>query len=346
MSKKSKKSYSSRRLTWRIILGFFVLFTVTAALSLSIVASFEKSYPMDDEDSLLLFALVVLGISIILGVGLSVFFTRLLINSTAPYVSALHKVKDCDFSVRVKDSTLFGNLHIADNFNNMVQQLASVETLRDSFVSDFSHEFKTPIVSIEGFAMLLKDPNLSAEERNEYLDVIISESRRLVELSESVLMLTRLDSQKVVLEKYRLDEQLRQCVLMFEQKATEQGIELDLDLEEQITLNGTENLNKQIWVNLLSNAIKFTPSGGKVSLSAHVVDNKAVIVVSDTGCGMSEEVQKNIFNKFYQGDASRTTPGNGLGLSIIKKILDITNGQISVQSTENKGSTFTVTLWL
>ena len=226
----------------------------------------------------------------------------------------------------------------------MVEQLASVETLRESFVSDFSHEFKTPIVSIEGFAKLLKDPNLSAEERNEYLDVILSESKRLVELSESVLMLTRLDSHKVVLEKYRLDEQLRQCVLLFDQSATEQGIELDLDLEEEIVVNGAINLNKQIWVNLLSNALKFTPTGGKISLSAHITNGRPTVVISDNGCGMDEETQKNIFNKFYQGDASRTTPGNGLGLSIVKKILDITQGQIYVDSIVGKGSTFTVVL--
>ncbi|MBQ2711320.1 MAG: HAMP domain-containing histidine kinase [Clostridia bacterium] len=344
MSKRTKKGFSSRTLTFRIILGFFALFVVTAALSFSVVVSFEKYYPLDDEDSLLLFALVVLGISVILGVGLSVLYTRLLINSTAPYVKALQKVRDCDFTVRVKETALFGDLKIADNFNNMVEQLASVETLRESFVSDFSHEFKTPIVSIEGFAKLLKDPNLSAEERNEYLDVILSESKRLVELSESVLMLTRLDSHKVVLEKYRLDEQLRQCVLLFDQSATEQGIELDLDLEEEIVVNGAINLNKQIWVNLLSNALKFTPTGGKISLSAHITNGRPTVVISDNGCGMDEETQKNIFNKFYQGDASRTTPGNGLGLSIVKKILDITQGQIYVDSIVGKGSTFTVVL--
>lgn len=344
MSKKIRRESPSAKLTWRIILGFFVLFFITAALSFSIVAAFEQDYPMEDEGSLLLFALVVLGISVILGVGLSVLFTRLLINSTAPYIKALQKVRNCDFSVRIKDSTLFGNLKIADNFNNMVEQLASVETLRENFVTDFSHEFKTPIVSIEGFAKLLKDPNLSAEERNEYLDVILSESRRLVELSESVLMLTRLDSHKVVLEKYRLDEQLRQCVLMFEQRACEQNIEIDVDLEQEITINGAINLNKQLWVNLISNALKFTPSGGKISVAARLENGAPVVIISDNGCGMTAETKANIFNKFYQGDASRTTPGNGLGLSIVKKILDITQGKVEVESTLGKGSTFRVYL--
>ncbi len=173
------------------------------------------------------------------------------------------KIAECDFSVRIKDSSVFANFGIAQNFNNMAEQLESVETLRENFISDFSHEFKTPIVSIAGFAKLLKDPTLTAEQRNEYLDVIIDESDRLVGLSESVLMLNRLDSQVIVKEEYCLTEQIRQCVLMFDRQCQDKNINLDMELEET-QINSNAKLLSQVWVNLMSNAVKFTPDGGTI----------------------------------------------------------------------------------
>ena len=232
---------------------------------------------------------------------------------------------------------------IAENFNEMARRLESVETLREDFVSSFSHEFKTPIVSISGFAKLLKSPNLTAEERNEYLDVIIDESNRLVRLSESVLMLSRLDSQTIVNEKFLLDEQIRQSMLLFDRACNDKNIELCADLEE-ISVTSEKKLVSQIWVNLLSNAVKFTPSGGKIEVSAKSDNGKVVVKVQDTGCGMSRETQENIFNKFYQGDVSHSAEGIGLGLSIVKKICDLLNIKIEVESQPNQGSTFTVTM--
>ena len=225
----------------------------------------------------------------------------------------------------------------------MVSQLDSVETLRENFVSDFSHEFKTPIVSISGFAKLLKDPTLTPEQRNEFLDVIIDESNRLVELSESVLLLNRLDSQEITKEQYLLDEQIRQCVLMFQPQCETKGIELEVELE-QITLNSSYKLLSQVMVNLLSNAVKFTDSGGKITVKCQSKGLNAVITVQDTGCGMDEETKANIFNKFFQGDKSRTTPGNGLGLCIVKKIVELLGGTIFVDSKIGEGSTFTILL--
>ena len=318
------------------------MLTVTMIITLGLSSIIATRWKLN-ENNIVLFGVIVLAISIVLGMALSFAYSAIIVRSSRPYLKALQKVAEGDFSIRIEDSVAFANLGIAKNFNHMVEQLDSVETLRESFVSDFSHEFKTPIVSISGFAKLLKDPTLTVEQRNEYLDVIIDESNRLVELSESVLLLNRLDSQEITKEQYLLDEQVRQCVLMFEQQCEDKGIELEVELE-QINLNSNYKLLSQVVVNLLSNAVKFTEKGGKISVRCRSMGLNAVIEVQDTGCGMDEEIKANIFNKFFQGDKSHTTPGNGLGLCIVKKIVDILGGNIFVNSTPGEGSTFTVIL--
>ena len=325
------------------MLCLFVLLTLTMILTLSLSSIIAREWKID-EDNIFLFAVVTRAISIVFGIALSFAYSAVIIRASKPYLNALQKVAEGDFSVRIEDSVAFSNLNIAKNFNYMVSQLDSVETLRENFVSDFSHEFKTPIVSIAGFAKLLKDPSLTAEQRNEYLDVIIDESNRLVELSESVLLLNRLESQQITKEKYQLDEQMRQCVLMFEQQCANKGIELIVDLQDHVVINSNYKLLSQVVVNLISNAVKFTESGGTVTVGCQTKGLNVLITVSDTGCGMDEETKNNIFNKFFQGDTSHTTPGNGLGLSIVKKIVDMLGGQIFVKSKVGEGSTFTVLL--
>ena len=331
------------RITFVVVLLLFVLLVVTMVITLGLSSLIARAWKID-ENNLALFAGITLAISIVFGIALSFAYSAIIIRASKPYLNALQKVAEGDFSVRIEDSATFANLNIAKNFNYMVSQLDSVETLRENFVSDFSHEFKTPIVSIAGFAKLLKDPSLTAEQRNEYLDVIIDESNRLVELSESVLLLNRLESQQVTKEKYQLDEQVRQCVLMFEQQCEQKGIELNVDLQDNVLIESNYKLLSQVVVNLLSNAVKFTESGGSITVGCKTKGLNAIITVKDTGCGMDEETKSNIFNKFFQGDTSHTTPGNGLGLSIVKKIVDMLNGQIFVESKVGEGSTFTVLL--
>ena len=339
MNKRKRNIFS--RITLIIVLLLFVMLTITVVLTLALTSIIARTWKID-EDNIFMFGAVVLGISIVLGVALSFAYSAIIIRASRPYLNALQKVAEGDFSVRIKDSPVFANFDIAKNFNYMVTQLESVETLRENFVSDFSHEFKTPIVSISGFAKLLKDPTLTAEQRNEYLDVIIDESTRLVELSESVLTLNRLDSvEEIEKEKYLLDEQLRQCVLMFQQQCEDKGIELNVDLE-QITVNSNYKFLSQVIMNLLSNAVKFTDGGGKIDVKLKSMGLNAVLTVADTGCGMDEETKGNIFNKFFQGDKSHTTPGNGLGLCIVKTIVELLGGQIFVESKLGVGSTFTV----
>lgn len=343
---KTKKSDTKRnkvfnRITLIVVIGLFVLLAISSLITFG-MSALVAQWMRVDEDNILVFTVIVMGMSIVFGLALSFAYSAIMVKASKPYLKALQRAAECDFTVRIEDSSVFANLGIAHNFNEMVSQLESVETLREGFINDFSHEFKTPIVSISGFARLLKDPNLTAEQRNEFLDVIIAESDRLVGLSESVLMLNRLDTQVVVKEPFCLDEQLRQCVLMFDGQCQSKDITLDADIEDGVTVNGNAKLLNQVWVNLMSNAVKFTEQGGHISVSCKRNDGYVAVSVADDGCGMSPEVMQNIFNKFYQGDKSHTTQGNGLGLAIVKKIVDTMGGEISVRSEAGKGSRFTV----
>lgn len=331
------------RLTLIIVLGTVVLLLLSTLATTGIVAIIAQYWTVQDNNQLLLYSLVTMGISIVIGFGLSFGFSAIMVKTSQPYLNAFHRITEFDFSVRIKDNQIMSNLGLAESINTMAEQLGSVETLRDGFVSDFSHEFKTPIVSIAGFATLLKDKNLSEDERNEYLDVIIDESHRLVELSESVLMLSRLDSQTIINENYLLDEQLRQCMLLFSRQCSQKNITLEADFDDEIPIYSCKKLVSQVWVNLLSNAVKFTPANGTITVAAKRLANNSIAVsVADSGCGMSKETQSKIFIKFFQGDKSRTTAGNGLGLSVVKKICDLLSLDISVESELTKGSKFTV----
>lgn len=329
------------RITFIVVLGMFVLFTISSLITFGL-STFVAKWMQVSEDNILVFGVIVMAMSIIFGLALSFAYSAVMIKASKPYLEALEKVAEGDFSVRITDPGVFANFGIAHNFNNMAQQLEGVETLREGFISDFSHEFKTPIVSISGFARLLKAPNLSAEQRNEFLDVIIAESDRLVGLSESVLMLNRLDTQVINVERFSLDEMLRRCMLLFDKQCRDKNISLEANIDDNVQINSNAKLLNQVWVNLLSNAVKFTPDGGSIEVGCRLNGDTATVTVADNGCGMTPEVMQNIFNKFYQGDKSHTTQGNGLGLAIVKKIVEILNGDISVRSELGKGSTFAV----
>lgn len=231
------------------------------------------------------------------------------------------------------------------SFNNMARELDGIEMFRSDFINNFSHEFKTPIVSIRGFAHQLQAGGLNEEEQREYIDIIASESDRLANMATNVLLLSKLENQQIVTDKteFYLDEQLRACILMLEKHWDAKNIELDIDLDAvKYTFN--EDMLSHMWINLFGNAIKFTPSNGKIGCTLRVTDEGAIVTVSDTGIGMSEEVRQHIFEKFYQGDRSHSGDGNGIGLTIVGRILVLCNGKITVDSTPGKGSTFTVTL--
>lgn len=339
MSKKGRKSRSVfNRITLTVVLGLFILLVATmllTAAAVSVIVSFGA------VENLWLYGIIIFAISVAIGTGLSFAYSAVMVKITRPYVEGLQKIADCDFSVRIQDSPLLAGLGIAQNFNDMAKKLESVETLREGFISDFSHEFKTPIVSLSGFVSLLQRPDVSDEDKKEYLAVISEECGRLVRLSDNVLTLSGLEGRQVTLQSFVLDEQLRRCMLMFEKQCAEKGVEMCADLP-QIAVRSESKLLSQVWVNLLSNAVKFTPAGGKVSVSARQERGVVLVTISDTGCGMDEEVRSRIFDKFYQADSSRATQGNGLGLAIVDKIAKLLHLQVQVQSKRGEGSSFTV----
>ncbi len=346
LTEMQKTLASTRKLTSRIIFGLIIIVVSVVVLVFGIMFLIEQLAHITEDSSeyLWVFATVSLGVGIVAGTILSILYSKMVKKLIKPYIEALQRVSEGDFSTGItEDSLLLQDTHIAENFNQMVKRLASVETLRESFISDFSHEFKTPIVSISGFAKLLKSADLTDEERNEYLDVIINESERLVNLSQSVLMLTRLEDQEVEMENFLLDEQLRQSVLLFDKSLKDKNIQLDLSVEK-LPVCSCPQLLSHVWVNLISNAIKFSPKDSKIEITAEDHGDYLTVCVKDYGCGMDQETQQHVFNKFFQGDKSRSVEGNGLGLSIVQKIVKLLGGDVRVESQLGEGSEFTVIL--
>lgn len=282
--------------------------------------------------------------SIIIGTIIAVFFSRKPLRPFREIMNALDKIADGDYTVRLhlKGPEEFHTM--SDKFNHMAKELDSVEMLRKDFINNFSHEFKTPIVSIRGFAKALKWEDLSKEERTEYLDIIISESERLSTLSTNILYLSKLENQTILTDKKMLNvsEQLRLIIVLLDHKITEKNIELLFDSQEYYLLANEEML-RQMWINLLDNALKFSPQGGTIRILIRKTSEQIIFQIANEAAKLPDEVLKHLFDKFYQSDTSHSTPGNGLGLSIVKKIIDLHNGTISVHSTDTC-CTFQVTL--
>ena len=261
-------------------------------------------------------------------------------------VRAMQAVSQGDFSVRVDAEDVPGDMgELASSFNDMARELGGLEMFRKDFINNFSHEFKTPIVSIRGFAKQLERDDLTEEQRREYLDIIVTESDRLANMASNVLLLSKLENQTIVTDRedYRLDEQLRRCVLLLENKWGEKDLEPDVELEEVI-YRGNEEMMNHVWVNLLNNAIKFSPPGGTLAVRLVREGDMAVCTVSDQGPGMDAETRRRIFEKFYQGDTAHATEGNGLGLALVKRIVDLCGGSVRAESAPGAGATFTVRL--
>ncbi len=261
---------------------------------------------------------------------------------------ATEKIIEGDFSVRIEPQKSLGT---DDSFNRIIEcinkiseELGSVETLRADFIANVSHEMKTPLSIMQNYGTLLQAPDLSEEKRLEYAKGITESSRRMSDMITNVLKLNKLENQQIYpnVEKFNLSEQVCLCLLQYESIWEKENIEIEADIEEEIYINADYELLYLVWNNLLSNAFKFTKSGGKVSVFLKSVDEFAIITVKDTGCGMSKETGAHIFEKFYQGDTSHSTKGNGLGLALVKRVIDILGGEISVESELSVGSSFSV----
>ncbi len=265
-------------------------------------------------------------------------------------VKAAEQIMKGDFSVRISSPRGVDNADgfgvIADYFNKMAEELSGTETLRTDFIANVSHELKTPLAVIQNYGTMLQQPGLPEEKRLEYAKAVTDASRRLANLITNILRLNKLENQQIYpkSEEYDLGEQLCECLLTFEGAWEDKELEIETDVEDGVTVNADSELLSLVWNNLFSNAVKFTEPHGRVSLSLKSDGEFAVVQIADTGCGISSEVGKHIFEKFYQGDTSHATQGNGLGLALVKRVIDIMGGDISVSSEIGKGSTFTVKL--
>ena len=263
-------------------------------------------------------------------------------------LEAADKIIQGDFSVRIEPVKEFagetGFNEIIRCFNRMTAELAGTETLRTDFIANVSHELKTPLAVMGNYATMLQRPGLTEEEKNEYAKAISEASRRLAQLITNILKLNKLENQQIFpqWEEYDLGEQLCESLLQFEDAWEKKDLNIETDIQEDVRICSDGELLSLVWNNLISNAVKFTPEGGTIGVSLKTEGDKVVVSVRDTGCGMKPEVGRHIFEKFYQGDTSHATQGNGLGLALVKRVVDILSGEIGVESVYGQGSTFTV----
>lgn len=334
---------------WNFIVFFFlVAFVVTCNFLLFL--HFMNFDEIEVRNAAPITFANVLLLSVLFSISDAVRRRQMIAKPVKKIREGLDRVMKGDFSTRIEyihgeDSGNEFDLIITD-LNKMIEELSGVETLRCDFIANVSHELKTPLAVMQNYGTLLQNPDLTEEQRLEYGKAITEQTKKLSNLVINILKLNKLENQQIYpnVETYYLSEQLCECMLEFENVWDEKNIEIDTDLDEEIRIEADGELLSLVWNNLLSNALKFTPENGKVSLKLYKDEKYAYVEVKDTGCGMSAETGKNIFKKFYQGDTSHATKGNGLGLALVKRVIDICGGEISVSSQLEVGSTFTVKL--
>ena len=352
MKKRRKKHYRApgdrRSLSLGVLLCLFSLcILVNAGLmttsSYMLMNRFGIMRPLLGSTALPLFLLALyLLFALLLATG----FGNRSIRPIKKLNNAMKKVSGGDFSVRLNENEAVGEFReLVTSYNHMAEELSGIEMFRTDFINNFSHEFKTPIISIRGFARQLEREDLTDEQRKEYTRIIVTESERLANMSSNILLLSKLENQQIITDKavYSLDEQIRNCILLLEKQWSDKEIELDLQLEE-ITYNGNEEMMSHVWLNLISNAVKFSPKGAALEIGCLRVQNYLHVSIRDHGQGMDEETMGRLFEKFYQGDSAHATEGNGLGLPLAKRIVDLCGGKITVNSRPGEGSLFSVYL--
>ncbi|MGN0371914.1 MAG: ATP-binding protein [Enterocloster sp.] len=328
-------------------LNIIVITLFTFVLSGFLVFSFMRpSIPPEQYKNVWLPVFTFIAAGFVASTFLTLWVSKHLFKPIEQLCDALMKVASGDFSVRLpEENTSSPQIQQMNrNFNKMAGELNSVEMLQSDFIQNVSHEIKTPLAAIEGYTVLLSKSSLS-EEHQEYTRKIMESTRRLSSLTSSVLQLSRLEKQEIISEKesFSLDEQIREAFLSLEPLWNKKGIDFEINLQS-VYYYGNTSLIYQIWINLFSNAIKFTPEGGSIYVAMSENNDGISVRIRDTGIGMTKDVQKHIFEKFYQGEKSRHIEGNGLGLALVKKITDLCGGTIQVESRPGCGSTFIVRL--
>jgi signal transduction histidine kinase len=341
-------------LTLLVTLCVFVVMFVTSIISFGVVyivvsvKQFHVNFGENTTPQLAMLSMLI--ISLLIGVVLSAVMSRLMAKYVNRLIDHMNILASGNFKTRLSYGKPIGKhpafKEITDSFNQMAQELEHTEMLRGDFVNNFSHEFKTPIVSIAGFAKLLKKGNLTEEQKSEYLDIIEEESLRLSEMATNVLNMTKIENQTILTEisTFNLSEQLRSCVLLLEKRWESKKLELSLEFDEY-DITASEELLKQVWINLLDNAIKYSPEYGMIVVKIKEDGDFYIVSVANSGEEIPIEKREKIFDKFYQVDESHSSSGNGIGLSIVKSVIDLHRGQVSVDC-KNGITTFSVRLAL
>ena len=323
---------------------YFTLFTIgEVVVSLGIARWLSSFFGIDLNDSPFTYFCIC---SVCVAAGLAVLINSFFLKPIETLSESMKKVSGGDFSIRLNENSKIKEIgELNKSFNAMTDDLGATEVLQSDFVSNVSHEIKTPLNAIEGYATLLQDPDSTDEERKGYTEKILFNTRRLTELVGNVLIISKLESGAVdiINEPFRLDEQIRHSVMLLESKWVEKDIEFDIELDE-IVYNGDKNLLLHVWNNIIGNAVKFSPVGGLVTIRLYSSEDEVVFTVDDCGPGISGSAKKHIFDKFYQADSSHKQEGNGLGLSLVKRIVDMSEGAITVENLPNTGCRFKIVL--
>lgn len=348
MKKKKQKTKEQLSPMRRKISAMLTLQTFFVVLIVVVVAgAIALMYRVAITDMLTIGVLSVLVPVVLLVTLVNFLFTRYIYRYLDKISDAMQKVADGDYTVRLDAEKDQPFRELYRNFNTMAEELGGVEMLKNDFINGYAHELRTPTTSINGFAeMLLNDDGtLSREEKRSYLEIIASESRRLADLAGNSLLMSRLDTQKIIPDKkpFSLDEQLRRCSILLSGQWTEKDLDMTMDLDEAVYV-GDYDLMQHLWINLLTNAVKYTPKGGSITVTLKNEEKFIAVSVADTGKGISPEDRERIFDKYYQTDKSHSKRGLGLGLAICKRIVQLCNGTLEVESEVGVGSTFTVRL--
>lgn len=348
MKKKKQKTKEQLSPMRRKISAMLTLQTFFVVLIVIVIATaLALMYRVVITDMHMIGVLSMLVPIVVLVTLVNFLFTRYIYRYLDKISDAMQKVADGDYTVRLDAEKDQPFRELYRNFNTMAEELGGVEMLKNDFINGYAHELRTPITSINGFAeMLLNDDGtLSREEKRSYLEIIASESRRLADLAGNSLLMSRLDTQKIIPDKkpFSLDEQLRRCSILLSGQWTEKELDMTMDLDEAVYV-GDYDLMQHLWINLLTNAVKYTPKGGSITVTLKNEEKFIAVSVADTGKGIPPEDRERIFDKYYQTDKSHSKRGLGLGLAICKRIVQLCNGTLEVESEVGVGSTFTVKL--
>ncbi len=343
-----KKRYHSLN---AYVVSFVLIIMVTSSMLSMIIFNILDALFFIREFNMypMLVPLVTLCVSVIIGSFLTAVLAGVLLKPLNELKKGLYNVSKGDFSVRMEEVSEHPQIgEIQRNFNRMAQELQNTELFRNDFINDFSHEFKTPMVSIHGFAKQLKKGGLTKEQEQEYIDIILAESQRLINMSSNVLLLNKLENQQIVSDRKNFDlaEEIRRSILLLEEQWTVKNIEINPDLDE-ITCYGNAEMLRHVWINVIGNAIKYTGENGRIDISlkpSKKEEDEIIVSVCDNGIGMDKETAERIFEKFYQGDSSHATGGNGLGLAMVKRAVTLCGGRIKVKSEKGKGTQFYIYL--